>query len=321
MKCLIAVVGPTAVGKSTLGISIAQKFKGEIVNADSRQIYKYMDIGTAKPGRVERGTVPHHLLDIIEPDQSYSLSLYQKSAMEVIASVHKQDKLPVIVGGSGQYVWAVIEGWQIPRVEPDPDFRRLMYSKAQNSGTGQLYDELASLDPLSASKISPNNLRRIVRALEIYHKTGLKPSLLQAKNGLPFPVLIIGLTAERNRLYSLINQRTDNMIEQGFIQEVKELLSMGYSVDLPSLSSLGYRQMATYLNGGADLAEAVQTIKYETHRFVRGQYAWFRLNDSRIKWFDTADEVNEKINYTIDSFLKLQTHLAGYRVSDLKLGE
>jgi len=305
MKCLIAVVGPTAVGKSALGISIAQKFKGEIVNADSRQIYKHMDIGTAKPGRVERSAVPHHLLDIIEPDQSYSISLYQKSAVEVISSVHKQDKLPVLVGGSGQYVWAVIEGWQIPQVEPDPDFRKLMYSKAKSSGTGQLYDELESIDPLSASKILPNNLRRIIRALEIYHKTGLKPSELQVKNGLPYPVLIIGLTAERNRLYSIINQRTDRMIEHGFIQEVKELLSMGYSVDLPSMSSLGYRQIATYLNGGVNLSEAVQAIKYETHRFVRGQYAWFRLNDTRIKWFDIDNEVNEKINYTIDSFLKL----------------
>jgi len=304
MKCLVAVVGPTAVGKSRLGISIAKQFDGEIVNADSRQIYRYMDIGTAKPGREERDAVPHRMLDIILPDQFYSLALYQEAALSCISDIQEREKLPVLVGGSGQYVWSVLEGWRIPAVAPDQDFRDCMMRRAENDGVSSLYHELEKIDPASAGGMSPNNLRRVVRALEIYHVTGLLPSSLRGKYGLQYPVLILGLTAGRQQLYSLIDKRAERMVEAGFIQEVKELLEMGYHTDLPSMSSLGYRQIADHLAGRMILQEAIQSIKFETHRFARGQYAWFRPSDARISWFNTRDLSPDVAMQTISRFLQ-----------------
>ncbi len=304
MRCLVAIVGPTAVGKSDLAIQIARKYGGEIINGDSRQIYKYMDIGTAKPNPAQQRLIPHHLLDIILPDQSYSVSLYQQSAFKVIDDIQNRAGLPLLVGGSGQYIWSVIEGWSIPRVAPDQDFRLRLESRAGQQGAKELYQELKDIDPLAASRILPNNLRRIIRALEIYHSTGVKPSELQVKTGLPYPVLILGLTCPREQLYSFIDRRTDGMIKAGFVDEVKGLLSMGYSPGLPSMSSLGYRQLAAYLRQESNLETAVQNIKFETHRFARAQYAWFRLKDKRIKWLQAGDDINDEINYTIKTFLE-----------------
>jgi tRNA dimethylallyltransferase len=308
MKCLVAVVGPTAVGKSRLGISIAKRFNGEIVNADSRQIYKYMDIGTAKPGRAEREEIGHHMLDIILPDQPYNLALYQESACKCIGDIQGAGRLPVLVGGSGQYVWSVLEGWRIPAVAPDPVFRESMERRAESESVNSLYRELEKIDPASAARISPNNLRRIVRALEIYHKGGILPSSLREKRGLPYPVLIIGLTAGREHLYSLIDGRVERMVEAGLVEEVKNLLDMGYHSGLASMSSLGYRQMADHLGGKMGLQEAVQTIRYETHRFARNQYAWFRSSDGRIEWFDTDDGPADKAMEATLHFLETSGH-------------
>ena len=305
MKCLIAIVGPTGVGKSSLGLSVAQRINGEIVNSDSRQIYRHMDIGTAKPSVAELNSVPHHLFDIISPDQPYSLSLYRQSALAVISSVQEQNKFPILVGGSGQYVWSVIENWQIPEVAPDEEFRRRMVLIDGEQGGGFLYQQLKRIDPDAAGKMLPGNLRRVIRALEIYEKTGQKPSSLQTKKGQDYPVKIIGLTCDRERLYDRINRRTDRMMESGLVDEVKRLMEMGYTPGLPSMSSLGYRQITGYLAGSTSLKEAVQTIKYETHRFARNQYAWFRLNDTRISWFDSDGAADEEIDYTIDSFLEV----------------
>lgn len=304
MKCLVAVVGPTAVGKSRLGISIAKRFNGEIVNADSRQIYKLMDIGTAKPGGAEREDVPHHMLDIITPDQPYNLALYQEAASKCIADIQDAGRLPVLVGGSGQYMWSVLEGWRIPAVAPDPVFRERLESRAESEGVNSLYRELEKIDTASAQRIGPNNLRRIVRALEIYHKGGILPSSLREKKGLPYPVLIIGLTAGREHLYSLIDGRVERMVEAGLVEEVKKLLDMGYHSGLSSMYSLGYRQMADHLAGKMGLQEAVQTIKYETHRYARNQYAWFRSSDGRIEWFDTGDGLADRALEVARRFLE-----------------
>jgi len=303
MRCLVAIVGPTAVGKSRSGIQIAKQFNGEIINADSRQIYKLMDIGTAKPSLEDRNVVPHHIVDIIYPDQPYSVALYQHSAYEAIDSIQQRGKLPVMVGGSGQYIWSVIEGWTIPQVKPDRTYRESMEDRARLVGSTGLYSELEGIDPEAARKIQPNNLRRIIRALEIYHQTGVKPSELQIKKSLNYPVLIIGITVDRPELYSLIDTRADEMIAAGFVDEVKMLLSSGYSPELPAMSSIGYRQIIEHINDKVSLCEAVQKIKYETHRFARGQYAWFRLRDSRISWFNIDDAIGDKINYTIETFL------------------
>jgi tRNA dimethylallyltransferase len=303
MKCLVAVVGPTAVGKSRLGIAIAREFKGEIVNADSRQIYKFMDIGTAKPGREDREAVKHHMLDIIPPDQPYSLATFQEQAYKCVAGIQEAGGLPVLVGGSGQYVWALLEGWSIPAVEPDPVFREGLMRRAEPDGGAGLYRELEDIDCVSAAAISPRNLRRIIRALELYQKTGKIPSSLRSKRGLPYPVLVLGLTAGREHLYSLIDRRTDRMVESGFVEEVKNLLDMGYHRGLASMSSLGYGQIADHLAGRTGLQEAVQVIKYETHRYARNQYAWFRPSDGRIRWFETGDGLAEETSEVTRLFL------------------
>ena len=304
MNCLIAIVGPTAVGKSHLGNLIAKDYPVEIVNADSRQIYKYMDIGTSKPSSNERARTPYHVLDIIKPDQEYSVALYQREAAIAIDDIQAREKLPLLIGGSGQYIWSLIEGWQIPKVPPDTSLRKNLAMKAAMEGTENLYRELETIDPIAAARIPPRNLRRIIRALEVHLKTGRKPSELQAKRGIGYKYLIIGLTAERDMLYSIIDNRVERMIEIGLVDEVKNLLDMGYGPGLPAMSSLGYREVAAYLKGKITLGNAVEKIKFGTHRFARSQYAWFRLNDPRIVWFDICDDNHEKVNYTIKTFLE-----------------
>lgn len=290
-------------GKSSLGIQIAKEFGGEIINADSRQIYKFMDIGTAKPSTEQRKLATHHLIDIILPHEPYSVAIYQKTAKEILSEIQSRDRLPILVGGSGQYIWSLIEDWSIPNIEPNITFREKMMLQARESGPVKLYEQLKNIDPETANKILPNNIRRIIRALEIFYETGQKPSQIKTRGKLPFPVLLIGLTEVREKLYTLINSRTDEMIESGFVEEVRQLLSKGYTLELPSMSSIGYKQIGKYLQNEISLDEAIQQIKFETHRFARGQYAWFHLNDNRIKWFNVHDDIKDKINYTIETFL------------------
>lgn len=297
MNPVIAIVGPTGIGKSNLGLLLAQTFDGEIVNADSRQIYRYMDTGTAKPGPEERASVPHHLIDIINPDEDFSLALYQSLAGGVIEDIRRRGKLPLLVGGTGLYVWAILEGWNIPKVPPNPALRRRLEARASAEGCETLHRRLHEVDPESAARINPQNLRRIIRALEIHEATGRPPSQLQGKTAPTFDSLIIGLTAARTRLYRMIDRRVDSMIQRGLAAEVKSLIDRGYGLDLPSMSSVGYRQMGRFIQGDLDLETAIQQVKFETHRFARHQYAWFRLTDPRIKWFDIetdfkADAVN-----------------------------
>jgi tRNA dimethylallyltransferase len=291
MNLVVAVVGPTGIGKSCLGLHLADTIGGEIINADSRQVYRYMDIGTDKPGPDERARVPHHLIDIIDPDQSFSLALYQSEALRSIEAVMHGGRLPVLVGGSGLYVWAILEGWTVPEVPPDPGLRRRLAERAAAEGIEPLYRRLQSLDPVSAGRINPQNLRRIIRALEVYEATGKPASQVQGKSPPPFHTLIVGLTAERSRLYGLIDRRVDEMLQRGLVAEVRSLTDRGYGFDLPSMSSVGYRQMGRFIRGEMDLPAAVSQIKFETHRFARHQYAWFRLTDPRIRWFDIQDDV------------------------------
>jgi len=291
MKCLIAIVGPTAVGKSSLSLAIAREFNCEIINGDSRQIYRFMDIGTSKPNKRDFEAIPHHLFDIVNPDEPYSVALYRNAAWNIIGGIQQRENLPLLVGGSGLYVWSLLESWDVPRVPPDTVFRKKLEAEAHEKGTAFVYRMLEEVDPEAAAKILQGNLRRIIRAREISHVTGRQPSTLQ-KKGLPIcPVLVIGLTAEREALYRMIDNRVDDMIEQGLIDEVKMLESRGYQRDLPSMSSIGYKQIYAWLAGEIGLEEAVRQIKTKTHAFARRQYAWFRLNDSRIHWF-TAGETN-----------------------------
>jgi len=286
MHRLIAIVGPTAVGKSELALYLAQSLEGEIINADSRQVYKYMDIGTNKPSFDERASVTHHLIDVVKPDENFSLAMYHQLATEAINAIQQKGKLPLLVGGSGLYVWSLVEGWRIPQVPPNWELRRRLEARARQEGSQILYQELQSIDPLAAAKIQPGNTRRIIRALEIHQMTGQLPSQMQGQRKPSFPTTIIGLTLGRSELYRKIDCRVDTMIQKGLIEEVDELLKKGYSLSLPSMSGIGYKQIGQFLQGELSLAAAIDKIKYETHRLARHQYAWFRLSDARIHWLD-----------------------------------
>lgn len=300
MNRLIAIVGPTGIGKTRLSIYLAQKFNGEIVNADSRQIYRFMDIGTAKPSEVEQSLIPHHLIDIRNPDEDFSLAAYQKLTYQAISDIQKRVKLPFLVGGNGQYVWAVLEGWLVPKVPPDTEYRRLLEQKARDNA-GELYQELRHLDPVAALKINPRNIRRVIRALEVSRQGPFSQSY--GKSRPFFDSLIIGLTMERKKLYHQVDTRVDSMIKSGFINEVKKLIKMGYSPDLPSMSGIGYREIGQYLQGKITLEEAVYKIKTGTHRFIRHQYAWFKFKDERIKWFDVSDRSEGDIEKMVKKWL------------------
>ncbi len=290
MNLVIAVVGPTAVGKSRLALSLAQFFDGEVVNADSRQVYRYMDVGTAKPSPQERSIVPHHLFDILNPDESFNVATYRKLAGEAIGGIHSRQRLPILAGGTGMYVWSVLEGWDIPEVPPDTALRRRLAERAAQEGKDTLYRELQEIDPAAAAKIHPNNLRRVIRALEVHHRTGKRFSETQTKHPPSFNSLIIGLTASRQRLHKAIDERVDKMIEHGLVDEVSSLLQRGYHPGLPSMQTVGYRQIGEHLEGELTLTDAIQKIKYETHRLAIHQYAWFRLSDPRIHWYDVNEE-------------------------------
>lgn len=302
MKRLLAIVGPTAVGKSELAMRLAQNLPIEIINADSRQIYRHMSIGTGKPTLLDRQLVPHHLIDIVDPDQDFNLALYRHLAVEKISSIQQNGKLPVLVGGSGLYVWSIVEGWEIPQVSPDYKLRHELEIIAKQKGSHFLHQTLQQVDELAASKIHPNNTRRIIRALEIYYKTEQRPSKLYRKEQPEFSTFIIGLTVEREELYRMIHQRITKMIQQGLIQEVEGLSQMGYKDSLPSMSSIGYNQIYQFLKGQLTLSSAVEKINSETHRLARHQYAWFRLNDKRINWIDISQcDVKEKAIKLIES--------------------
>jgi tRNA dimethylallyltransferase len=215
--------------------------------------------------------------------------MYHQLAIEALKAVQQKGRLPLLVGGSGLYVWSLVEGWKIPQVPPDQQRRRQLEARAEQEGSQSLYQELQDIDPTAAAKINPNNTRRIIRALEIYHTTGQHPSQLQRKEAPGFPILLIGLTRERSELYRRIDWRVDKMIQMGLVEEVEQLLKKGYSPSLPSMSGIGYKQIGQFLRGEMTLPQAIDKIKYETHRLARHQYAWFRLGDNRIHWFDTSE--------------------------------
>ncbi len=292
---LVAIVGPTAVGKSDLAMRLAELIPAEIISADSRQVYRYMDIGTGKPTMSERESVPHHVIDVVDPDGDFSLAMYHELALKAIEEARLRGNVPLLVGGSGLYVWSLLEGWRIPRVTPDREQRRILEARAESEGSQSLYQELQGIDPVAAEKIGPRNARRIIRALEIYHATGQPPSQQRRKGSPEIPTLVIGLTSERQDLYRTIDRRVDQMIAAGLVDEVEALLERGYDASLPSMSGIGYRQIVRFLQGEMTLVEASDKMKVETHRLARHQYAWFRLADERIRWLDTGDGEEEAI--------------------------
>jgi tRNA dimethylallyltransferase len=287
---LVVIVGPTAVGKSALAVELCEQFDGEIVSADSRQIYRDLGVGTAKPTPRERSRVPHHLVGLITPDRQLSLAEYQELAYQAITGIHSRGRLPFLVGGTGQYVRAVVEGWTIPRVPPQPRLRQEMRER----GPQALHARLAEVDPAAAARIDPRNVRRVIRALEVYEVTGQPISEAQKKHPPPYRILQLGLSMERQALYERADQRIECMIERGLLDEVRHLLAQGYGPDLSAMSGIGYAEMVKYLREEITLEEAVRRVKANTRRFIRHQYNWFRLDDSRIQWIDQGPGTVER---------------------------
>ncbi|HUW11348.1 MAG TPA: tRNA (adenosine(37)-N6)-dimethylallyltransferase MiaA [Anaerolineae bacterium] len=283
---VLAIVGPTAVGKTLLSLHLSEIFQSEVVSADSRLVYQGMDIGTAKPTPQERALVPHHLIDVATPDEALTLAQYQTLARDAIDDVLSRGRLPLLVGGSGLYVRAVLEGWTIPQVPPDPQLRAVLERESRQDDGIDLHRWLTTLDPLAADRIDGRNVRRVIRALEVCLSTGRPISRLQMRQPPPYRILRIGLTMPREMLYRRIDRRLEQMMAQGLVQEVEGLVAKGYGFDLPAMSGIGYRQIGLYLRGEATLEEAVALVKRETRRFVRQQYTWFRLADPQIRWFD-----------------------------------
>ena len=300
---MVAIVGPTAVGKTELSVKLAHRYPGEIINSDSRQVYRGMDIGTAKPGPGERGQVPHHLLDIRDPDSPFDLGTFLPLAKNCIQDIRQRERLPFVVGGSGQYIWALLEGWDVPGVPPDPEFRAAMRIEAEQRGPVALHEELRSVDPDRAAQLDPRNVRRVIRALEIYHATEKAASERQGKTGKPFKALVIGLTMARESLYRRIDRRVDDMVAEGLLEEVVHLSQLGYQPGVGPLDGPGYRELGLYLTGTISWEEAVQRTKFQTHRLARRQYSWFKPKDPRINWLEAAAlDTEERAAELIENF-------------------
>ncbi|MFP3897290.1 MAG: tRNA (adenosine(37)-N6)-dimethylallyltransferase MiaA [Anaerolineales bacterium] len=300
---LLVIVGPTAVGKTALSIDLAKRFDGEVISADSRQIYRYMDIGTAKATPQQRAAVPHHLIDVVDPDQKLTLAHYKRLATHAIRDIWERGRLPMLVGGTGLYVRAILEGWTIPEVPPNQELRRRLKDRAERLGPQVLHQRLRKVDPESAESIDVNNVRRVIRALEVYEETGTPISELQKREPPDYDVFKIGLTMPRPDLYARIDARVDRMIEEGLVQEVEDLLERGYDFDLPSMSAVGYPEIGRYLRDEVPLDEAVESIKTRTHRIVRQQYNWFKPSDPAIHWFDAQDVPTKSIAEEVGEWL------------------
>ena len=291
---LLAIVGPTGAGKSALALTLARRHNGEIVNADSRQVYRGMNVGTAKPSPGDRAGIPHHLYDVADPDDEFSLAHFLRLARDAIADVHRRGALPVLVGGTGQYTWALLEGWETPHAPPRPGLRAELTALAERDGYAALHRRLERVDPEAAARIEPRNVRRVVRALEVHAATGVPLAQARGKRPPPYDALVLGLDApSRSELHRRLDARVERMLAAGWVEEVRRILAAGYSPDLPSLSGMGYRELARHLAGEITLEEASRQIRTAHHRLVRRQYAWFKPADPRIRWL-TADGTEEQ---------------------------
>ena len=302
---LVAIVGPTAAGKSALAMALAARFDGEIVGADSRHVYRGLDIGTGKPTAADRARIPHHLIDVVDPDADFSVAHYQEQTAAAIAEIDQRGHLPLLVGGSGHYVRALLEGYRLPKVPPDPELRRELSARAVFEGSESLLRELESLDPVSAARIDPRNMRRLVRAIEVSRATGRPFSEVGGRGPSPYRTLVIGVTAPRPELYRRIDARVEAMIAAGWADEVRGLLERGLDASLPSMSSLGYPVMVEHVQGDLALDEAARRIQLLTHRFARRQYTWFKPADERIRWVDATNDGHvEEAGMLVGDFLE-----------------
>ena len=299
---VVVVAGPTAVGKTALSIEIAQRFGGEVINADSRYLYQGFDIGVDKPAISERLGVPHHLIDVLPASGEMSLARYQDLAYAAIENVAARGRLPILAGGTPQYINAVVEGWHIPRVPPDPSFRGRSQAEAAFDGGRSLMLRLRDVDPLSADRCG-SNLRRVIRALEVYEATGVPMSAQEGKGPPPYDTLELGLFRPREALLQVIDQRIVEQIDRGLVQEVEALLAAGVPATAPAMSSFGYRQLLPYLAGEVSLEHAVERIRFDTHRYVRHQETWLRKNPRLVRIDVDTDRWREDTMTLVKSFL------------------
>ncbi len=302
-KPLVIVLGATAVGKTDLAIQLAQALNGEIVGADSRQIYRTMDIGTAKPTPEQQATLKHYLIDVVKPDETLSLAQYQRMALSAINEIHQRGKLPFLVGGTGQYITAIEDGWSIPEIAPDNALRDQLEAFAATEGSLALYNRLLVLDPAYAQRTHPNNVRRVIRALEVCMLSNDTMTNLQRKQPIPYSVYHIGLTMERNALYERADKRIQLMLDAGLMDEVAMLIKHGYSKKLPSMTSIGYRELIAVQYNELSLAEAIERIQFATHDFIRRQEIWFRGHDRGIMWHNMADLNRDLLTLNLQHWL------------------
>ncbi len=278
MNTLIILAGPTAVGKTEVSLKLAEHINAEIVSADSMQVYKRMDIGTAKPSREERQAVPHHLIDLVEPDEDFSVADYQRHFQQTVASIYTRGKLPLLTGGTGLYIRACIQGFDLEPGSPIPGLRQELKEQAEEYGPLYLYQRLVEVDPEAAAKIHPNDHRRVIRALEVFFSTGAPISRLQQNrsHNFEYKLIYLFLNRDRSELYQRIELRVDRMIAEGLVEEVQSLLKNGFSSKLKPMQSLGYKQIGCYLEQKCSLEDATATIKQETRRYAKRQLTWFR---------------------------------------------
>jgi len=301
---VLLIVGPTAAGKTGLAVSLAQQFNGEIINADSRQVYRWMDIGTAKPSPHERDQAPHHLLDILDPDQNFDLATFLSLAREAISGIQERGRLPIVVGGTGQYIWALVEGWQVPKVAPDLEFRAAKNAEMEEHGPKYIYQQLQQANPQRAAQLDSRNVRRVIRALEVDRARASQPRTSEDPPKALADCMILGVTLDREQLYKRIDDRVDRMISQGLEEEVRTLAADGYQPGNGALAGPGYRELGEFLYGRISLEEAIQRTKFQTHRLVRRQYNWFKLDDPRIEWFDAgAPAIASQARLAVENFL------------------
>ena len=290
---LIVITGPTASGKTALSVQLAKQNGAEIVNADSMQIYKYMDIGTAKPTVEERCGVPHHLIDIVLPDEQFSVARYCGCAKEAIDLIHSKGRPAVMVGGTGLYVDSVVNNIQFSEIEPDEEYRNELSKIADEKGNEYIYDMLLKADPESAAKIKIPDRKRIIRALEVYHKTGRTMTWHNERSRSvpsPYSIKMFAIDIPRDVLYDRINRRVDMMLEAGLTREVESLIEMGVDRNSTSMQAIGYKEIAEYINGEITLDEAVYKIKTGSRHYAKRQLTWFRRNE-KIKWIKNIDEL------------------------------
>lgn len=301
MEKVIIIVGPTAVGKTNLSIKLAKKLKAEVISGDSMQVYKGMNIGTGKVTEKEMEHVPHHMLDILNPDEPFSVADYQKQVQKKISDLNKQNITPLLVGGSGLYIQAVLYDYVFSDQKRDETLTKQLEARLETEGNLALYEELQQVDPVQAKHIHPNNKRRLIRALEVYQATGKTLSERQAEQNKTstYDYYIIGLKMDREALYDQINQRVDTMVQNGLVEEVKHLYERGYE-HTQAMKAIGYKELIPYIKGETDLNTAVELLKRNSRRYAKRQYTWFK-NQMNIHWYDVTNAKYDKI---VDSILK-----------------